>query len=272
MKKNQETAQSEYPTSELDSPTKKSPDRSTLVTVLIPLALLVGILVGAFGGYLFWGQDAALAQEANATAQAVQQAMADVQAAEQSAAAAPSQPQQVQRYDVPEDDDPSIGPDDAPITIIEFSDYQCPYCQRWHEQVFLRLRAEYPDTVRFVYRDFPLTSIHPEAVPAAEAANCADEQDAFWDYHNALFSNQYELSSQAYTNYASDLGLDVESFEACLTSGKYNDEVMADFSYAANLGVQSTPTFFINGIPIVGAQPYEVFQQVIEKELAGEIP
>ena len=191
---------------------------------------------------------------------------------------AQSQPQstvetpQVVRYEIPVDDDPSIGPEDAPITIVEFSDYECPYCRQWHTEVFDRLLQAYPEEVRLVYRDFPLSSIHPNATPAALAANCALEQDVFWDYHNKLFGMELGLSTDAYQEYASQLGVDTEEFAECLDSGRYEEEVQADFDFAANLGVRSTPTFFVNGIAVVGAQPFEVFQQVIDQELAGEIP
>lgn len=183
-----------------------------------------------------------------------------------------SVPPQVVRYDVPVDDDPSIGPEDAPITIIEFSDYECPFCQQWHKEVYDQLLEAYPDEIRLVYRDFPITSIHPNATSAAYAANCAREQDAFWEYHDKLFDTELGLNTEAYLEYASQLGIDTEAFSECLDSGRYEEEVQADFDFAANLGVRSTPTFFINGIAVVGAQPFEVFQQVIDQELAGEIP
>jgi protein-disulfide isomerase len=177
----------------------------------------------------------------------------------------------VTRYDVPEDGDPSLGPADAEIVIIEFSDYQCPYCKKWHDEVYAQLLEEYPDQIRFVYRDFPLTSIHPQAVPAAIAANCAGEQGNYWDYYTALFSYEYELGREAFIQYASEIGLDVEAFSQCIDEERYYDEVMADLEYAANLGVQATPTFFINGIPIEGALPFDSFKQLIDMELAGEI-
>ena len=147
-----------------------------------------------------------------------------------------------------------------------------PLLQRWNADVYGELKEQYPDQVRLVYRDFPLESIHANAFPAAEAANCANEQGQFWPYHDMLFSMEKGLSTRAYTDYASELGLNLDDFEACLESGKYKEEVQADFDFAAELGVRSTPTFFINGIALVGAQPFEVFQDVIEKELAGEIP
>lgn len=234
--------------------------RSHLYAVLLPLAFVVGLSVG----YLFWGRDAAPAATAAASGTGATTNPAQ--------ASAPAQAQQVRRYDVPVDDDPVLGPENAPITIIEFSDFECPYCQRWHSEVYSRLLENYGDEVRLVYRDFPLESIHPNATPAAVAANCAYEQNAFWEFHDKLFSNELGLGGEAYRQYAQDLGLDMATFNECVESDRYLDEVRADLEWAASLGVQSTPTFFINGIALVGAQPYDVFEQVIESELAGEIP
>ena len=215
--------------------------------VIIPIVFALGMAAG----YYLWGRAAAPAAAASAAVEI---------------------PESVTRYDIPTDGDPSIGPEDAKITIVEFSDYQCPYCKRWHDQVFGQLMKEYADEVRFVYRDFPLTSIHPQAFPAALAANCAGEQNAYWDYHEALFSQKYELGQDAYEKYAAELGLDTTSFVQCLEDGRYSDEVNGDMTFAADLGITSTPTFFINGIPMVGAQPYDIFKQVIDLELAGKIP
>lgn len=178
---------------------------------------------------------------------------------------------QVTRYDIVEDGDPSLGPADAPITIIEFSDYQCPYCQRWHDQVWSKLIETFPGQIRLVYRDFPLYSIHAEAGPAAAAANCAGDQDAYWQFHNLLFGGGLELGRETYLKYAADLGLNSDTFTTCLDDNRYEVEVTADYEYALGLGIQSTPTFFINGIALVGAQPFEVFQEVIEMELAGQL-
>ncbi len=182
----------------------------------------------------------------------------------------PAETRSVVRYDVPVDDDPVIGAEDAVITIIEFSDYECPFCTKWHEEVFPKILAEYPTQVRIVYRDFPLENIHPNAIPAAEAANCAFEQGKFWEYHDLLFSGGKSLNRTTYMAYASQLNLNLETFADCLSSNKYEQEVLGDFEFAANLGVRSTPTFFINGIALVGAQPYEVFKQIIDGELNGE--
>jgi protein-disulfide isomerase len=176
---------------------------------------------------------------------------------------------EIRRFEVSVDDDPALGPANAPVTIVEFSDYQCPFCARWHTEVFTRLMTDYQGKVRFVYRDFPLYSIHPQAGPAAEAANCAGEQNAYWEFHTALFSEKYALGADAYTRYAAELGLDAEKFSQCLSERRYQGEVEADFASASKLGVNSTPTFYINGRGLIGAQPYEAFKQVIDEELAA---
>jgi protein-disulfide isomerase len=227
--------------------------QSRNLLLLMPVVFLVGLAAG----YLIWGREVVSLKAALDTAGA--------------SASVPAVPEQVKRYDVPVDDDPSIGPENAAITLIEFSDYECPFCQRWHAETFARLREKYPDQLRIVYRDFPLAN-HPNAQPAAEAAGCANEQGAFWEYHDKLFAGQSGLSAAAYRKYAGEIGLDMEKFNECVETRRYREEVEADLNYAANLGVGSTPTFFLNGIPLVGAQPYEYFEMVIEKELAGEIP
>ncbi len=169
----------------------------------------------------------------------------------------------------PAGDSPSIGPAEAPVTIVEFGDYQCPFCTKWHNEVYKQLLAEYPGKIRFVYRNFPLYSIHPGAEPAAEAAACAGDQNAFWRYHELLFTDKYDLSSQGLQQYAFDLKLDMNAFSNCLTSHRYQNAVMKDYQEAANIGVQSTPTFFINGFQLVGAQPYEAFKSVIDQILVS---
>jgi protein-disulfide isomerase len=179
---------------------------------------------------------------------------------------------QTTRHDIPVDDDPSIGPADAPVTVIEFSDYQCPFCIRWHDTVESRLLADYAGKIRFVYRDLPLSAIHPEAQGAAEAADCAGEQNVYWQYHDALFGAKHGLGAQAYVQYASDLNLDMQAFNTCVAEHRYKNEVDADANFAIGQGLNATPNFYINGINIIGAQPYEVFQQIIDKELAGNPP
>jgi protein-disulfide isomerase len=179
------------------------------------------------------------------------------------------QPQAQKRYDIPVDGFPSIGPDDAPIVIVEFSDFQCPYCARFHDQTLQPLLDAYPGKIRFVYRHFPLSAIHSNAFQAAEASMCAYEQGAFWPYHDGIYENQAKLGTELYVQIAEDLGLDVESFRACLEKNEYKDLVQSDIDFAISLGVRSTPTFFINGLPFIGAQPLDAFKQVINNELNG---
>jgi len=236
-------------------------NRSHVYAALLPLTFVVGVAVG----YIFWGRSTPNATAGDTAAVAPAAEAAPAQAAQ-------VQPEQVQRYDIPEDDDPVFGPNEAPITIVEFSDFECPYCRRWHLEVWPQIQAAYADEVRLIFRDFPLSTIHANATPAAAAANCAGEQDSYWEFNELLFSMEMGLDKNAYEQYASQLNLDMDAFNECLDSGRQNDEINGDYEYAANLGVRSTPTFFVNGIPLVGAQPFEVFQDLIEQELAGEIP
>lgn len=176
-----------------------------------------------------------------------------------------------QRQDIDIDDDPFLGDKNAPVTIVSFEDYQCPFCKRAFDQTFPQLKRDYIDTgkVKYVYRDFPL-SFHPQAQSAAEASECADEQGKFWEYHDAIFQNQQSLGSALYTQLAEQLNLDVDQFQQCVDSGKFRQEVQNDFSYGSSVGVSGTPTFFINGIKLVGAVPYQAFKQLIDAELANQ--
>ncbi|MFH2106757.1 MAG: DsbA family protein [Candidatus Micrarchaeota archaeon] len=167
------------------------------------------------------------------------------------------------------DGDPFKGEVTAKITIVEFSDFECPYCANFYAETLPLIKKDYIDTgkVRFVYRDMPMP-FHTYAQKAAEAAECADEQGKFWEYHNILYESPDELDMANLKKYASQIGLDTVQFNDCLESGAMATEVQQDLADARSYGVQGTPTFFINGIPVVGAQPYSVFQQLIEQELA----
>lgn len=166
------------------------------------------------------------------------------------------------------DDDPSFGPQDARVVIVEFSDFQCPYCAKAKPTVS-QIKETYPNDVRFVYRDYPL-SFHQNAQKAAEASECADEQGKFWQYHDLLFDKQGEWSSggvSKFKDYARDLGLNTKDFDQCLDSGQMAEEVKQDFADGQSAGVNGTPAFFVNGEMISGAQPFSVFQEKIEKFL-----
>jgi len=159
----------------------------------------------------------------------------------------------------------SRGPADAPVTIIEFSDYQCPFCRR-AEPTVKEVLARYPDKVRFVYRHFPL-EMHPRARPAAEAAECAGEQGRFWEYHEKVFAGSgFEESD--FERYVVELGLDAEKWKSCRDEGRGKARVDADFAAGQTAGVTGTPAFFVNGIMISGARPVDAFTKLIDAELA----
>jgi protein-disulfide isomerase len=168
------------------------------------------------------------------------------------------------------DDDAVLGKEDAPVTIIEFSDYQCPFCGRHFTQTYPQLKKDYVDTgkIKIVFRDFPLNSIHPQAQKAAEAAECAGEQGKYWEMHDKLFENQGALDVASLKSYAQTLGLNTADFNSCLDSGKMASEVAKDLSDGQSYGVQGTPAFFVEGKLISGAQPYSVFQQELNVALA----
>jgi protein-disulfide isomerase len=163
--------------------------------------------------------------------------------------------------------DPTLGPAAAPVTLVEFSDFQCPFCQRV-EPTLKRLRETYGDKLRIVWKDFPLTQIHPQAFKAGEAGHCAGEQGKYWEYHDRLFENQQSLQPADLKKHAADQGLDAAKFAACLDSSKYGERVRDGVSAGTLLGVNSTPTIFVNGRRLSGAQPYDVFVAVIDEELA----
>jgi predicted DsbA family dithiol-disulfide isomerase len=162
---------------------------------------------------------------------------------------------------------PQRGPSDAPVTIVEFSDFQCPFCKR-AQPTLAQLEKKYSGQVRFVYKDLPLREIHPQAQSAAEAAHCAEDQGKFWEYHEALFAAP-EITEASLPEIASSLGLDALAFHQCLDSRKHQAQVDAGLAQAMEVGAGSTPTFFVNGILLRGAQPLESFSKVIDAELAA---
>ena len=190
-----------------------------------------------------------------------------------------NQPKQPVKISV--DDDPVRGNIDAPITIIEFSDFQCPFCAKFHVQTLPLLLENYIDTgkVKLVYRDFPIQNIHPNAMPAAVAAECADEQGKYWEYHDILFENQdqwNELETTSaiavFTQYALEIELNQEQFNTCLTGGKYLNEIRIDLNDGREYGVTGTPGFFIGNdnlgfVELKGAQPFESFKKIIDSQL-----
>jgi len=164
---------------------------------------------------------------------------------------------------------PSRGPEDAIVTIVEFSDFQCPFCQRVAPTID-KVVAKYPTQVRFVYRNLPLNNIHSRAQAAAEAAACADKQGNFWDYHDLLFANNKALSDEDLERHASDLGLDMNAFRQCVKNRETQALVDADLAAAESLQISGTPSFLINGIPLHGAQSFEAISAVVDSEIARQ--
>ncbi len=162
--------------------------------------------------------------------------------------------------------DPARGPADAAVTIIEFSEYQCPFCARVNPTL-RQIEEKYAGKVRLVFKDFPLPN-HAQAPKAAEAAHCAGEQDKYWQLHDRLFANQQQLQVPELKAHAAAVGLDQASFDQCLDSGKHAASVQADIDLGSGMGVQSTPTLYINGRVVTGAQPIGVFTSIIDEELA----
>ena len=165
---------------------------------------------------------------------------------------------------------PSRGSASAPVTIVEFSDFECPFCGRAVETL-QQIEKTYGDRVRIVFRDYPLI-MHRTAKRAAEAAHCADEQGKFWPMHDRLFSKGGPITDADIARFAQQAKLDQNAFETCLGSGKYKEAWKPSQDEGTRVGVTSTPSFFINGRMIVGAPPYEAFARIIDEELASTTP
>jgi len=168
--------------------------------------------------------------------------------------------------EVSAEDAPIKGPANAPITIVEFSDFQCAYCKRV-VTVLDQVLEHYPDRVKLAFRDFPIVNIHPQAQNAAEAAHCAAEQGKFWEFHDLLFAKQDAIPTTNFADHAKALGLEVTAFQACLDARKYQENVERNYAAGVKAGVSGTPAFFINGRLLSGAQPLEAFKAVIDEEL-----
>ncbi|MEK7102213.1 MAG: thioredoxin domain-containing protein [Patescibacteria group bacterium] len=225
--------------------------------VLIVLGVLTGIVLVFFGimvmtfyRRIMRGEDLSyLARQGQFT-----QSVALAKEASAGAAA--------ESVDVVTDDDPAIGNTDAPLVVVEFLDYECPFSS----QAFPIIReaaTKYPDKIRLIIRDLPLDDLHPNARIAAEAAECANEQKRFWSYHDKLFQNQQALDKENLILYAEQTGLDKEAFVRCLESGRFRAEVQEDFQAGVAAGAVGTPTFFINGRKFQGVIPEEVWEQLV---------
>lgn len=172
---------------------------------------------------------------------------------------------EVQRVNVPIESDQILGNLSAPVTIIIFSDFECPFC-KVAEGTVRQIKAKYGDDVTLVFKHFPLTAIHPNAYGAALSSECAHEQGKFWEYHDMLFGAQ-SFNNESFYKFANDLNLNATMFNECLSSKRYAFNVEKDLRVGMSVGVSGTPAFFINGIPLVGAQPFAEFTKVIDEEL-----
>lgn len=159
---------------------------------------------------------------------------------------------------------------EAPVTIVEYSDYQCPFCSRFHPTI-KQVLADYPGQVRWVYKHFPLDQIHPQARPSAEASECVWEQkgnDGFWQFADGLFENQSRLGNSLYKELAGQIGVNADQFTNCVSSRKYKDKVESDYQEGIRAGVRGTPGSFVNGQSIPGAVPYSTLKVAVDQALA----
>ena len=245
--------------------------------LIVALIVVVGV-ASFFAGTYFSNLNSDVITKSDLD-NAISKLESKIESVQQAPSQAPSQPLQPVKISL--DDDPIRGDPNAPITIVEFSDFQCPFCARFHTQTLPSILEEYIDAgkVNLVYRDFPLESIHPNALPAAVAAECANEQGKYWEYHDMLFETQNgwsRLSSEAvistFSEYAGEIGLEQEQFDSCLESGKYLEEVKNDLSDGRAYDITGTPGFFIGNdeigfVKLSGAQPFDSFKQVIDAQL-----
>ena len=253
-----------------EPPTKKSTPTGMIV-VLVAVVAVAAFFAGSYFSNL---------NSDTVTQSELQQAISGLEAKLERAQVQPS-PTAPKPIIISADDDPIRGDPNAPISIIEFSDFQCPFCARFHEQTLPALMEEYIEAgkVNFVYRDFPIQSIHPNALPAAVASECAHEQGKYWEYHDTLFEQQSSWARldsntaiETFSQYAQNIELEMEQFNSCLASGKYLQEVQNDLSDGRDYDITGTPGFFIGNeeigfVKLNGAQPFDSFKRVIDAQL-----
>lgn len=274
---------SEY---EFDAPTEASLDAERMnepadtgddvsasrVWLVAGVVTVIALLAGGAMGYFIAvstfdrGVEAAVAESASQFEASLNNALNGVAVAEQAPVQPTATPLPAVVEDINADDDPYLGAEDAPVVIVEFSDFRCPYCKRFYDDTLPLIIENYGDQIRFVYRDFPVVG----GETAAVASECADEQDGYWDYHDALFTEPSAYSGVAdYVELAGEQGLDTAAFETCMDSDEIREEIVNDYNDARNYGVSGTPTFFVNGTRIIGAQGYDAFAAAIDEALAA---
>ena len=251
-----------------------SPKKLPSIGMIVALVVAVGV-AAFFAGSYFSNSDSDTVTKSEFN-NAISRLEAKLDSAQIQPTTPPTQPVRISM-----DNDPIRGDPNAPITIIEFSDFQCPFCARFHVQTLPSLLEEYIETgkVNFVYRDFPIQSIHPNALPAAVAAECANEQGKYWEYHDTLFERQNSWARldsntaiETFSQYAQGIELEMEQFNSCLASGKYLEEVQNDLRDGRDYDVTGTPGFFIGNedigfVKLDGAQPFESFKRIIDAQL-----
>jgi protein-disulfide isomerase len=221
----------------------------------------LGIVIGGAGVTALFNANSA--ENKALIESAVSQAVADAGAGTDTVGLQPGQ-----KYDITVNEtDPVLGDPNAPVTIVEFSDFKCPYCGRFVKETMQPLMDAYAGKVKLVFRQYPI--LGQGSVLAALASGCARDQGKFWEFHDLVFANQGDLTREAFVKYAGDLDLDVETFSTCFDEQQHMSEIQADYAYAQNLGITGTPTFFINGEYISGAQPFTVFATAIDKALGS---
>jgi protein-disulfide isomerase len=260
---------------EIEKPENRSREKEGLVRGLIGLLVCIGLLlINPGSGQAVVEEDVRVLRE---DMEQVKKDLAEIKSILQSAI----------KRQVPEKSTGTVGvtvgamlgATDAPVTIVEFSDYQCPFCRRYSLTVFPTLKREYIDTgkVRYVFRDFPLTSIHQQAEKAHESAHCAGEFNKYWEMHDVLFEKQNDLMLPSLKQYAAELGLDFTTFEECLDCGKYQVAIQKDVEDGGAAGIRGTPSFFIGksgsedsltGTIVRGAQPLANFQGILDQLLS----
>ncbi|MCC6613885.1 MAG: DsbA family protein [Anaerolineae bacterium] len=237
--------------------------RSTFNYLLIAVVFFaLGLAIGVF--YMDSRAQENQAENRELIAQAVEAAVAASGGGAQAETATlnPSQ-----RYTVEVANNPSRGPADAPVTVIEFSDFRCSFCKRFHDTTFDPLLEQFGDEVQFVVRDFPIFG--QASYEAALASECAHDQGKYWEYYDSLFADQTTFTRDGFLARAEALELDIPAFTTCFDDQTHLQEIVADYQAGEALGVGGTPTFFVNGRPLVGAQPIEAFVSVIQEELGA---